>query len=992
MDGSAEGSLHSLHISHLLLSKLEEGSPLPDVLKEALEALIRLSGSRFAFLLHNHTGSAISDFSASDPQRPADHEHLTQYYDEILNTLLPQMRRSSLLIANSSTAVKSELANSDAWRIFQRLLLIPLYSVTGDKKGILVLFGKPENYPSATTNVLSPVISLCINLLILDEQQPKPEHERMQEETISQGTQILHDRDYRLNHSKDPVFITTADGVIVQHNSAANNLLAFPSEQLIGQPISQLIPNIKLNLHPTQDDSSDFQELKAHSKSGKLIAVRASHAPIIRNSELLFSVQVQDIRAEVETKTERHERLFRIQKQQRATLEVARIATQEEAPFSELVRRICQITATTLKTPRAGIWLSEEQSPVYRNIIQIDRNRSEYCESMPLLLNSQSAFVRQLEQVRVLALNNLNNPNPGNSFLSADYLQQNQTATLICAAFIKNSTLIGFLIVEDTQHVAWQEDQYSFIREVANYLHILVLNEYRQKIQNDLAQQEQQFRLLFFDSPLAMMAFDQESFQFIAVNHTATEVFGYTLQEMLSKGIYDLIPIQQVMHIHALVSNHNTEGNYHVLESQMQKHSGTMVDVEIHAHTITLSSRPAILMVVHDITEKKRIDSTLRRTQKMEAVGQLVGGIAHDFNNITNIIKGHTELLEMKVGDEKTIKHINAIHKAVNRTTSLTHKLMQFSRQQQINSEVCNTGEILHDLSELITKSLTNNIQIELEIADDTWPTLIDRGDFEDVMINLAINARDAMDGHGTLTITTANCHLPPDSPLLVRKRQPGDYVCISLQDTGSGIPKELQDKIFDPFFTTKEKGKGTGLGLSMVYGFVKRSGGFLELESQENVGTTFYLWLPRSQSESGLTTDASSRQTLGPSLQITTPHDALVVDDEEDIRTSLSETLSEIGFNVIQAESADQARELIGNADNSFSLLLSDIVMPGQSNGVDLAQFTRDHSPDTRVILASGYAENISLEQARNVSSELLTKPFGRNELIHILSKWTWQ
>ncbi|MFG1488330.1 PAS domain S-box protein, partial [Oceanospirillum sp. HFRX-1_2] len=206
---------------------------------------------------------------------------------------------------------------------------------------------------------------------------------------------------------------------------------------------------------------------------------------------------------------------------------------------------------------------------------------------------------RQLEQVRVLSLANLNGPKPNNSFLSHEYIQRNQTATLICAAFIKNSNLIGFLMVENSERTLWHEDQYNFVREVANYLHILVLNEHRQKIQSDLIQQEQQFRLLFFDSLMAMMAFDRESFQFIAVNHTATEVFGYSLNEMLSKGIYDLIPIQQVMDIHALVSINNESGNYHVLESRMQKHSGDVVDVEIHSHSINLSSRPSILMVVH---------------------------------------------------------------------------------------------------------------------------------------------------------------------------------------------------------------------------------------------------------------------------------------------------------------------------------------------------------------------------------------------------------
>ncbi|WP_417598639.1 PAS domain S-box protein [Oceanospirillum sp.] len=987
MSGSAETSEKALHASLLLLKQFESQVPLPDIMISALESMVSLSGSRFAFLLHNHSGTLISEFTAHHPGNTKDEEHLKKHAAEMYSCLLPQIRRTAPLIANSSTAVKAELANTLAWRLFQRLMLIPLTNSMGDKKGILVLFGRQNNYGIDDINGLESLISLCVNLLILDELRPEEESQLTKRSKTDLRTEAIRGQDFQFINSKTPRFITTAEGIIINHNSSAGSLLAFPSERLTGQAITQLIPKLKLNLH--QKDPDELQELKAHSKAGNLINVRVSCLPFIKHSELLFSIQIQDVRAELETNTERHEKSIRIRKQQRATLEVARIATQEDAPFEQLVREICQLASNTLQAPRAGIWLAEEDTPVYRNVVQIDHAQANYCEKSPLLLNSNTTFVRQLEQVRVLSLSNLNRSDSGSGFLSQEYIQRNQTATLICAAFIKNSNLIGFLMIEDTQRTQWHEDQYSFVREVANYLHILVLNEHRRNIQSDLIQQEQQFRLLFFDSPLSLMAFDRETFQFIAVNHTATEVFGYSLNEMLSKGIYDLIPVQQVMDIHALVSINNENGNYHVLESRMQKHSGDVVDVEIHSHSINLSSRPSILMVVHDITEKKRIESSLRRTQKMEAIGQLVGGIAHDFNNITNIIRGHAELLEMKIGDdEKTNKHLCAINKAATRTTSLTHKLMQFSRQQQINSEVCHIDDILSDLIELITKSLTRNIQIVLEISKDLWPVLIDRGDFEDVMINLAINARDAMDGQGTLTIGATNVSLDTDDSLIVRDRQPGDYICISVQDTGSGIPKELQEKIFDPFFTTKEKGKGTGLGLSMVYGFAKRSSGFLEVESHENIGTTFCLWLPRSETVSTL---RHSSATLIPEVEIPAGHTALVVDDEEDIRSSLHEILETIGFKTQQAGSADEAKEIIKNEPQNFSLVLSDIVMPGSENGVQLAQWIKTKTPETRVILASGYAENISLAEARKFSCELLKKPFGKQDILNILNHWQW-
>lgn len=439
MSGSVQASKRALHTTLLLLTALEKNTPLPKVLVNALEAMIQQSGSRYAYLLHNHSGTQISEFAVHNPQNPMDKAHLQQNKTEILSCLIPQMRRTTPLIANSSTTVKSALNNTQGWKLFQRMMLIPLNNAIGDQKGILVLFGRSDNYSQEEISGLQPLISLCINLLMLDEQKPELQRELVNQSPQPKPEETLNEYDYQFIHSKDPRFVTTAEGQILQHNTAAENLLAFPSEQLKGQSLIQLIPKLQLSLH--QGDPDHYQELKAFSKNGKQINVRVACTPYIQHSELLFSIHIQDIRTETETKTERHERAFRIQKQQRATLEVARIATQEEASFERLIRDILQITSNTLKAPRAGIWLSEEGAPVFRNVMQIDKSDTAYCESSPLILNANATFVRQLEQVRVLSLTNLNAPAPNASFLSQEYIARNQTATLICAAFIKKATL-----------------------------------------------------------------------------------------------------------------------------------------------------------------------------------------------------------------------------------------------------------------------------------------------------------------------------------------------------------------------------------------------------------------------------------------------------------------------------------------------------------------------------------------------------------------------
>ena len=985
-----------------LITLLDNQESPEEVIGVALQNMLRITQSRYALLLQASRDNKVIlhwqwDPQKGDLQQETMSEGLQQWQQQIRDLLIPQLRRSSHLIANSPTTLKLACNDPNAWPLLHKTALLPLTSTTGERKGLVVLCGKEEDFQPKHILALEPHLAFCINVLLFEDfadYQRAPSKDGDNLNFSSLPAEINGQKfDPHFTYSNHPRFITDVDGIILMANKAAENLLAFPSERLMGQPINQLIPKIQLSLHlnETTEQTEKFQELKAFTRTGRAIAVRVSCTAELKESELIFSVKVQDISAELESVNKRQERNIRIQNQQRATLEVARLATQDQAPFEKLANKICELTAATLDAPRVGVWLNENDSPIYRNFCQVEHNDAPYSECQPLVLTQKSPFVRQLEQVRVMALANLNNNYHQPGFLSKDYFRRHHVNTLMCAAIIKEGHLIGFLVIEDHDRPLWHEDQFNFAREVANYLHILVLNESRQQIQDALSLQEQQFRLLFYDSPMAMMAFDRESFQFIAVNHAATEEFGYSHSEMLSKSIYDLVPLQHVVDVHGLVSasENSLQGDYQILETRMQKHSGEVIDIEVHTHTIELSGRASILLVAHDITEKKRIESSLRQTQKMEAIGQLVGGIAHDFNNITNIIRGHAELLELKLGDnDKAQKHIKAINKAAGRTTSLTRKLMQFSRQQQISSQAYNLNEIIGDLIELITKSLTTNIRVVLELSNNPWPTIIDKGDFEDVMINLAINARDAMNGQGTLTITTQNTTLEQDNPLMVRDRIPGDYLCVSIQDTGSGIPKEIRERIFDPFFTTKEKGKGTGLGLSMVYGFVKRSGGFLELDTQENEGSCFQLWLPRSELEA---ISEEHDQEKIPDLHLKQSLSALVVDDEEDIRSSLSEMLSNMGFEVSQAENAADAVNVVQNSTTSFALLLSDIVMPGEHNGVWLAQWMKEHNPDTRIILASGYAENVRLKDAQQASCESLKKPFSRKDLIQTLSKWHW-
>lgn len=989
-----------------LITLLDENTPVDQLLRHSMSHMISLTGSNYAVLLHtdheghlaalvqyrevgtNSTEITGNKLQADKTPLPPGTAHSPEQIAKLKQWLLPALRKNEPLIINQINQIRIAFDNPETWSFFHKIILIPLTSASGERKGLLALADRQSDYSGKHITCLEPYLAFIMNILIFE---PLPadlfSETTLPTEAIIQSSD--NSEDFQSSHHAR--LITDIDGLILQVNQAAVNLLALPSENLIGQPITRLIPDIRLSLHiaDNQNQQSKFQELKALARGSKEIPVRITCDTRLKESDLSFCITVQDISQELESAGQRQQRLIRIRHQQSSTLEVARLATQGSESFEDKVRQICHITARTMGAPRAGIWLMEKDGPIFRNYCQIEAKEPAYSDCQPLVLTHKTPFVRQLEQIRVMALTNLTAAHQQPDFLSKEYFRRHQINTLMCAAIVKESHLMGFLVIEDTDRPLWHDDQYNFAREVANYLHILILNENRQKMQDALMVQEQQFRLLFIDSPMAMMAVEKDSFHILAVNDAAMEEFGYSQKEMMKNSIYELVPIECVLDVHNIVLSQNDSPEYNLLETRMKKHSGDVIDVEVHTHTIELAGNPCSLLVIHDITEKKRMEQSLRQTQKMEAVGQLVGGIAHDLNNITNIIRGHAELLEMKLsGQDKIAKHLKAINKASNRTTSLTRKLMQFSRQQQIDSQTYDTTEIIGDLIELITKSLTSNIEVVLNLSPHSWPVIIDKGDFEDVIINLAINARDAMGGKGTLTLSSVNTVLSTEEADTGKGKKPGDYLKISIQDTGTGIPKDIIDRIFDPFFTTKEKGKGTGLGLSMVYGFVKRSGGFMEVDTLEKQGSCFHLWLPRS--DQAICDDSDETKEL-PELHLNKPLPALVVDDEEDIRSSLSETLERIGFEVRQAENADAAVKLINSTRKSFALMVSDIVMPGSQNGVWLAQWVKQHHPDTRIILASGYAENIRVADARKASCELLKKPFSRTELIRTLSHWSW-
>ena len=395
--------------------------------------------------------------------------------------------------------------------------------------------------------------------------------------------------------------------------------------------------------------------------------------------------------------------------------------------------------------------------------------------------------------------------------------------------------------------------------------------------------------------------------------------------------------------------------------------------------------------VTRDITQRRRAEQELKKaqaalaqSQKMEAVGQLTGGIAHDFNNMLTAILGSLELLDIRqeTFSQSSNRMLQVIRHAAEHGAELTRRLLAFSRKQTLAPVMTDVNQLVSGMSELLRRMLGESIAIETVLRDDLWPTFVDRNQVESALVNLAVNARDAMTTGGKLTIQTGKAWLEADSNGRHGGLVAGDYTFISVTDTGSGMTAEVLEHAFEPFYTTKETGRGTGLGLSQVYGFVRQSGGHVELSSRVGHGTTVKMYFPRPDLGNAAVTPTSAR-TTAPLVGGT--ETILMVDDDVDVRSYSANAARHLGYNVLEAANATAAQAILANRPD-IRLLFTDIGLPGTS-GSELASRASQARPDLRIVLTSGYARNVFAEpQLISDAIPFLAKPFRIEGLAQVL------
>jgi signal transduction histidine kinase len=371
-------------------------------------------------------------------------------------------------------------------------------------------------------------------------------------------------------------------------------------------------------------------------------------------------------------------------------------------------------------------------------------------------------------------------------------------------------------------------------------------------------------------------------------------------------------------------------------------------------------------------------EERLRQAQRLEALGQLTGGIAHDFNNLLTVISGNLQLLQLKLEDERLARYIGQAERAVEMGARLNQRLMTFARRRRLSPVATNLNQHMVDMQELLQRTIGENVVVATALATDVWPVLVDPSEIESAILNLAINARDAMPDGGKLLIKTENVVIDEAGEQARQELSPGSYVRLSVFDTGSGMRPEVLARAFEPFFTTKEPGRGTGLGLSSIYGFVKQSGGYVTIYSEVGRGTRVNIYLPKLDTSE----QANSASHEAPALIEGAGETILVVEDNPDVRRLTVERLKMLRYRVIEADNAFSALAVL-EAGQPVDLLFSDIVMPGGMSGFELARKIRELWPSPKILLTSGFPGEIARADQDAVHGfPMLRKPYSQVEL----------
>ena len=491
---------------------------------------------------------------------------------------------------------------------------------------------------------------------------------------------------------------------------------------------------------------------------------------------------------------------------------------------------------------------------------------------------------------------------------------------------------------------------------------------------------EELCRSIVDSATAALIALDKHG-AITAFNPAAERMFGYDAAEIAGKDVKTLLPVRgHPAHDAHMALFARPGGPRPARDAEGRRKDGTTFPMQFAIAETMLAGERIFTCVAEDLTARKSIEQKLSQAQKLEAVGQLAGGIAHDFNNLLTVILSNLELLKERMqGDALAGRLIDSAARSADTSAKLTNKLLAFSRHGTAERRVYDIGGLILDMKDMLRRTLGDSVSVVTVIPSGPLAASINKSDFETALLNLAINARDAMPEGGTITIEINPDYIEEDYAARHPGLKPGAYIAVAVSDTGGGIPKHQMEKVFEPFFTTKEGGKGAGLGLSMCHGFVRQSGGHIVIYSEVGRGTTVRLYLPCAGGQSLPAPDLGERWI---DVIAERAPKVLIVDDNDDVRQSGVATLNALNCRVLEASDAVHALELLERHDD-IDVLFTDFVMSGGMNGIMLAAEARKRSPGIKVLFGSGFAAAATMgSQGLGADEHFVAKPYRRGTL----------
>jgi PAS domain S-box-containing protein len=661
-----------------------------------------------------------------------------------------------------------------------------------------------------------------------------------------------------------------------------------------------------------------------------------------------------------------------------ALLSLARSPNIREGNLPEAFAEITETTAQMLQVERVGIWLFSANQKDVTCYTQYDPEGRCHSHGTLCKVADYPVYFRALAEKLLIVANDILT-HPDLVEFAQDYATLGVSSLLDVATRIQN-TLAGTITIEHMGRPrTWRPEEEAFASSVADMVSVALSAYERRQVAETLRKSEERYRNLFENANDLIYTLDLTG-KITSVNQKIKEITGYAPEEMIGRSVDEVLtPDNRNISNANLARKLAGEAEGTIYELEMIGKQGQTLALEINTRLIDEQGEPsAILGIARDISERKHLEDQLRQAQKMEAIGRLAGVVAHDFNNLLIAILGYSQLILRRLEPHNPFyREINEIEKAGQRAATLTNQLLAFSRRQAAQPQIVNLNHVVTEIGHMLRRIIGEDIELVTVLEPQLGCTKVDPGQIEQVIMNLAVNSRDAMPNGGRLIIETANSEF--DEPYASRHpaTQSGHYVLLSVSDTGVGMDKETQSRIFEPFFTTKSEGKGTGLGLSTVYGIVKQSNGHIEVQSEPGRGATFQIFLPMVDEKPlyeqlvQMDDDAYGGQET-----------ILLAEDDDAVRELVVHLLQVKGYTVLEATDARSALAVCQSYSGPIAAVLTDVVMP-QMNGPELVQVLMQLRPTLKVLYMSGYTDGntVSLNQLSGTLS-LLEKPFTAEKL----------